>query len=322
MKVLVSGAGGFLGRHTVARLLGNGHSVRAIIRPQSAAPAWSGHVDMFRADLRAHQNLTGAFTDIDVVLHLASATSGGEDAQFLSTVIGTERLLDAMSKSSTRRLILVSSLVVYDWTHAKGVLDENTPLLKKPYGMGAYTIAKAWQERVVSKYAAAYSWDLTILRPGFIWGPEHARIAGMGRHVGRFYVMFGPLTRLPLTHVLNCADCIVKILDSPNVAGETFNVVDNDDIRVWRYVREYVKRADPSGVLIPLPYAFGLGLARLASLTSRLLFGERGRLPSLLTSSRFEAQFKPIRFSNKKLRQKVNWKPPLHFDDCLRATYE
>ncbi len=322
MRVLVSGAGGFLGRHVVDRLLMRGHDVRAIIRPTSTLPAWAGKVEIFRADLRVHDALITAFANIDAVIHLAAATSGSEDTQFTSSVVATERFLDAMAQSFVRRLIHVSSLVVYDWSATKTIMDEETPLLKNIYDMGAYTIAKVWQERVVKRAAGAYSWDLTIMRPGFIWGPEHAEIAGMGRRFGRIYLMFGPFTRLPLSYVANCADCLVTATESPAAIGETFNVIDGDDVRVWRYAREYARRIGPRGVLLPVPYSIGFGIANVAALASKMLFGKKGKLPSILMPRRFESQFKPIRFSNNKLKQRLTWVPPLSFDECLSGTYE
>jgi nucleoside-diphosphate-sugar epimerase len=215
----------------------------------------------------------------------------------------------------------VSSLVVYDWARVKNVMDEDTPLENGIYGMGPYTIAKIWQERIVSRFARMHSWDLTIMRPGFIWGPQNAEIAGMGRHHGRIYLMFGPFTRLPLCHVVNCADCLIAAIKSPAAIGETFNVVDGDDIRVWRYAREYARRSGQGGVLVPVPYRLGLGIACLASFASRALFGKKGKLPSLLTPRRFESQFKPVRFSNRKLKQVLNWKPLLSFDECLDLSF-
>lgn len=322
MRVLVSGAGGFLGRHVVDQLLKHNHEVRAIIRPASPAPKWSGQVDVFTADLRDSDKLVSAFEGIDVVLHLAAGTSGSEDIQFASSVVATERFLEAMAKSSVKRLVHVSSLVVYDWARAKGTLDENTPLLDKPYDMGGYTIAKVWQERVVLRFAKAHSWDVTVMRPGFIWGYQHANIAGMGRKLGRAYVMFGPFTRLPLTHVTNCADCLVAAIERPAAVGEIFNVIDGDDIRVWRYVREYAKRSGQNGFLVPLPYLLGLGMASLALLVSRILFGKKGQLPSLLVPRRFESQFKPVRFSTKMLKEKLQWVPPSNFAVCLSETYQ
>ena len=318
MRVLVSGAGGFLGRQVVWALLQSGHDVRAIVRPASPEPKWPRKVDVFRADLRVNDRLISAFANIEAVIHLAAATSGNEDVQFSSGVVGTERFLEAMAAaSSVKRLIHVSSFVVYDWSSAKSVLTEETALLSSIYDMGGYTIAKVWQERLVRKAAVAHSWDLTVLRPGFIWGPGNAEIAGMGRRFGRVYLMIGPFTRLPLTYVTNCADCLVTALEKPAAIGETFNVVDGDDVRVWRYVREYARCNGQGAILLPVPYLLGALMSHLASRTSRLLFGAKGRLPSLLMPRRFRSQFKPIRFSNRKLREKLAWSPPLSFDQCV-----
>jgi nucleoside-diphosphate-sugar epimerase len=322
MKVLVSGGGGFLGSHVCECLLKRGHSVRAIVRPTSRLPFWQEKVELYRADLRTHDDLSSAFEGIDAVLHLAAATSGNEDVQFASSVVATERFLKAMSLSSVKRLVHVSSLVVYDWSFAKEMLDENTPLLKNPYAMGGYAIAKTWQERIVAKFADHNAWDVTIMRPGFIWGPEHAEIAAMGRHIGKIYVTFGPLTRLPLSHVVNCADCLVTAAEKPAAIGQAFNVVDGDNVRVWRYVLEYARRTDQRGVMIPVPYRLGYGMAWLASSVSRMLFGSRGKLPSLLTVRQYESQFKPTRFSNQKLEKLLGWEPRLNFDQALSLTYD
>lgn len=321
MKVLVSGAGGFLGQAVVDCLLERGHKVRAIIRPSSPRPHWPDTVEVFRADLRIGNNQVSVFDGIDAVLHLAAATSGNEDAQFTSTVIGTERFLEAMANSSVKRLIHVSSLVVYDWSKVKSCMDEDSSLENAPYAMGGYTIAKIWQERVVVRFAKKHSWNVTIVRPGFIWGAGHAQIAGMGRQFGRLYLLFGPFTRLPLSHVINCADCLVTAVENPAASGEIFNVVDGDDIRVWRYAREYARRTGKPGLLIPVPYRLGLGIAQLAALTSWTLFGSKGKLPSLLTPRRFEAQFKPIRFGNRKVKSKLGWTPRLSFDECVDASF-
>jgi nucleoside-diphosphate-sugar epimerase len=321
MKILVSGAGGFLGRLVVERLLRGGYEVRAIIRPASSQPAWSGSVEVCHADLRVPDKLTSVFVGIDAVIHLAAATSGSEEAQFASSVVGTENFLNAMAQSTVKRLIHVSSLVVYDWSRAGAIMDEETVLRRDMYDMGAYTIAKIWQERVVQQFAKVQGWELTIMRPGFVWGPRHAELAGMGRRLGRLYVTFGPFARLPLCYVANCADCLVTALGHPAAIGETFNVIDGDDVRVWRYVREYARRTGRRGFVLPVPYRLGLGVAHLAAAVSRSLFGQRGKLPSILMPRRFESQFKPIRFSNKKLRQRLGWTPPLTFSECLNLTY-
>ena len=208
MKVLVTGSGGFVGRHVVDAAIRRGHAVRAMIRPHSAAPPWPAEVEIIRFDLRAPGDLASSLEGVDTVIHVAAATSGTEEAQFASTVVATENLLSALASSQTKRLVLVSSFVLYDWDGARSVMDENTPTVENFYELGGYTIAKNWQERIVRRFVAGRNLELTILRPGFIWGEGRTEIAGMGRKFGRIFVMFGPFTRLPLIHVVNCADCI------------------------------------------------------------------------------------------------------------------
>jgi UDP-glucose 4-epimerase len=320
MRILVSGAGGFLGQHVVARLLERGHNVRAMVRPGAPIPRWGGDVDVFAADLRVANNLDQAFDKVDGVLHLAAAVTGGEDAQFASTVVATERFLESMAKSSVKRLVHVSSFVVYDWATAKKVLDEETPLAQNIYGMGGYTIAKVWQERLVSRATSQNGWITTIIRPGFIWGPSREDIAGMGRRIGPIHVMFGPFTRLPLCHVVNCADCLSVAIENTAAENMTFNVVDSDHIRVWRYAKAFGRVSGKRAIFVPLPYTAGLMLAKAASFVSRQAYGKEGKLPSLLVPRRFESQFKPLRFSNQRIKRILGWTPPLSFEQCLELS--
>src|SRR5713226_8719931 len=98
MKILVTGANGFIGRHVVAALLARGHQVVALVRPAARVDdlGWPPSLEVFRADLRSSGQLESAFDRVDVLVHLAGAVSGEADAQFAANVVGTERLLAAM----------------------------------------------------------------------------------------------------------------------------------------------------------------------------------------------------------------------------------
>jgi nucleoside-diphosphate-sugar epimerase len=184
MRALVTGANGFLGRHVVEALLARSIEVRAMVRPavRLEGLGWPSSVEIFRADLRTSRELKRAFEGVDVLLHLAAVVSGGEDAQFAGTVAGTERLLDAMATSACRRLVLCSSFSVYDYSSTRRTLDEGSPLHRVPdiYARDGYTISKWWQERVARRFAKEHGWDLTVLRPGFIWGRDHGYLAALG----------------------------------------------------------------------------------------------------------------------------------------------
>jgi nucleoside-diphosphate-sugar epimerase len=321
VKALVTGANGFLGRHVVAALLARGHSVRALVRP--AAPieglGWSPSVEVFRADLRTNR-LDPAFDDVDVLVHLAALVSGGDDLQFAATVVGTERLLTAMSKTSCRRVVLASSFAVYDWSAIRGTLDESSPLEPVPdlYERDGYTIAKSWQERVTRRLVEQHGWDLTVLRPGFIWGRDHGYVAAFGLQVGRVHVVIGPWSYCPLTHVENCADLFALAATDPRAIGQTFNVVDSQGERIWSSLGAYLRGTGERGIRIPVPYRLAFVLVRLAYAT---IFTGGSKLPHILVPCRFESRLKPLRYTNRRAREVLGWHPPLDRGERLSRTY-
>lgn len=322
MRALITGANGFLGRSVVAALVARGIDVRVLVRPAAKLDplGWGSSVDVFRADLRTSQDLSRAFDGIDVLIHLAAVVSGGEDAQFSGTVVATERLLDAMAATKCRHVVLCSSFSVYDYSAAKGKLDESSPLHEQPavYTRDGYTIAKWWQERITRRAAAKFGWDLTVLRPGFIWGRGHGYLPVLGQQFGRHHLVIGPWTRIPMTHVDNCADVFVLAATDPRARGKTFNVVDGPGERVWRYLADYMQGSGERGWRVPVPYGLAISVVRLAHAT---VFRSATKVPSILVPRRFEARLKPLRFENRLLIETLGWKPAFDYRECLARTY-
>lgn len=324
MKVLVTGANGFVGRSVVSALLDRGHSVRAMVRPASddTGLPWRDRVELFRADLRTHSRLESAFEGIDALVHLAAAVIRREEVQFSSTVAGTERLLATMARTPTRRLVLASSFAVYDWSEIGGTLDETSPLEADLYRRDGYAVSKVWQERVTRRLAQDHGWALTVLRPGYVWGRGNEWLAGLGLRLGdRALLVVGPRTQLPLTHVDNCADCFATVIDEQRSVGETYNVVDGYLISNWRYAGLYKRRAGVDALRLPLPYVLGREMARALSTSLRWITGREPRLPSILLPCRYEARFKPLRYTNAKLAHQLGWHPPYSLEECLELTY-
>ncbi len=322
MKALVTGANGFLGRHVVHALAARGHEVRALVRPVARVDGagWPPSVEIFRADLRSARNLEEAFQGVDVLVHLAASVTGGDDAQFASTVVGTERILDAMARTSCRRIVLASSFAVYDRSRFRGLLDERSPLMEAPglYESDGYSIAKAWQERVTRRRAQQHGWDLTVLRPGFIWGRGHAELAALGIPLGSVQVVIGPLTRMPMTHVENCADLFAVAATDARARGETFNVVDDEGERIWSFLGTYLERTGTRRVRIPVPYVL---LYWIVSAAFATVFRRNLKLPHILVPCRFQARLKPFRFTNARAREVLGWQPPLGYAECLDRTF-
>lgn len=323
MKVLVTGAGGFLGREVVAALAAEGHEVRALVRPSAdvARLGWGHKVETVRADLRGGSELAPLLQGVEAVVHLAAQMSGDDFSIFSGTVLGTERLLAAMASSSVRRLILCSSFSVYDWRRIRGRVEDDSKLPTDIWPSGAYAAAKLWQERLARRQAKQQGWELTVLRPGFVWGAGNDEPACIGPRLGRWQLVFGPLRELPLTHVRNCADAFRAVLAKNGAVGGTFNVVDGQRVSAARYARALNQGTGRKRWNVWVPGWTARGFVWFANRCARVVFGRRYRLPSLFTPIRFDLRFKPVRVASTGLRMLIDWLAPHSFEESTRATW-
>jgi 2-alkyl-3-oxoalkanoate reductase len=314
MKVLITGASGFLGTQVVRELSARGHEVRALVRPHADVTSrhWADTVEVVRGDLRdtSRQTIGDMLAGIDVLVHLAAVVHGAEDERFRGTVLSTERLLEALVDVPVRRVVLASSYSVYDWGKARRTLVETTPLATNLDERDAYTAAKVWQERLIRAAQAAQGWELCVLRPGFI-SDGTDWIFGAGVRARALTLLVGPRRHLPITTLRNCADCFATAVESPRAAGQTYNVVDGPGPRAWSYARWHHRRFNTKAVLVPVPYVPALLTVKLVAATVRRLSRwPQPRLPSLFVPARFVARFKPLRHSNGKLQRQLGWLPP------------
>jgi UDP-glucose 4-epimerase len=201
------------------------------------------------------------------------------------------------------------------------VLDEQTPTAADVCKAGGYAMAKLWQETLARRLEKEIDVKLTVLRPGFIWGRGHEDLACLGQRFGKRYVVFGGLRGLALTHVDNCADCFGVALDHPDSVGHTFNVVDDDSVTAWNYTGHLLHRGDKPGSRVFMPSWLARLTVWCVNLGSELIFGERGKLPSIFVPCRYRLRFLPMRFSNQKLRDVIGWAAPQDYTTCLERTY-
>src|SRR5439155_2540168 len=126
MKILVTGAFGNIGRHTVPLLLARGHQVRALSERGSAADlkaatAWRGAVEVFTGDVRDAARMAAAVDGVDVVIHLAFVIPPRcleePEASRAVNVGGTRNLIDAAKRAARPpRLLFASTLDVFGHT--------------------------------------------------------------------------------------------------------------------------------------------------------------------------------------------------------------
>lgn len=317
MKVLVTGAGGFLGRHVVAAAVRRGHQVRALLRPAArVVPAsWHEHpaVEVVRGDLRSRQGLEDLLPGVAGVIHLAAAKTGDLYEQFGGTVLATENLLGAMVESGIERLVLTGSFSVYEYLRLRSwsTLDESSPMAVDPFVRDEYCQTKLAQERLVLEWAAPESRRCVILRPGVLFGKDNLWTARLGMQCGaRWWLRTGAFAPLPLTYVENCAEAHVLAVEYNGAKNPLIlNVVDDDPPSQRAYLKELQTHMTPRPRVIPVPWTVMRSLARLAWLCNRLFFQGTAKVPGLLVPSRLHARCKPLRYPNTAIKTALGWQP-------------
>lgn len=306
MRVLVTGATGFLGRAVVASALAAGHDVLAVRRPASSTPSADppGRLTWLSADLREAGNLSGLLREVEAVIHCAAAPSGDLSTQLAGTVVATENLLAALPPE-LQRFVHVSSFSVYDFDNPPflGLLSENTLLEVRPLRRDAYTQTKLIQERLVRDFAASGHVPLIVARPGAIYGPGKNWGYGSSLALGRFDLIFAPGARMRLIHVDNCANALVAALSAPLEGELIVNLVDAEQPSHWRFHRLAGRAGAPVGVGVPVPYMLVLGLGVAARLTSRLFFKGKARLPEMLDLPRQRVRWRSLRYARERAQE-------------------
>lgn len=317
MKVLVTGAGGFLGRAVVNAATAAGHDVLALVRATSTAFEGKSGVTVLRGDLRQNGSWRDGVGDVDAVIHLV-ATTGDLPTQFAGTVQATENLIEALPLSRLKRFVHISSFSVYDLGGIRGVLDETSPLEARPRERDAYTLTKMWQEQLVVDRCAAAGVPYVIIRPGAIYGPGKTWNFGRAMTMGKTGFVFAPWSTMRLTHVDNCADAIVKAVTADAAVGEVVNIVDDDVPSFGRFHSLCKASGAPVGRRVSLPWWSVAATGWAVKGVDSLLFKGNAKLPEFLALRRQRAQWKNMRYSNAKAKRVLGWSPRISIADGVR----
>ncbi|MGD1897211.1 MAG: NAD-dependent epimerase/dehydratase family protein [Phormidesmis sp.] len=316
MKLLVTGASGFLGKYVVAAALRRGHQVKAVVRPATdvSAIAWASHsqVELVRFDLRRPAGIAEGIVGTDAVLHLAAAKAGDFYAQFGGTVLATENLMAAMTTANIKRLVAISTFSVYDYINMRSgtLLNESSPLVTEPAYRDEYAQTKLLQENLVRDFERRQGGLVTVLRPGVIYGKDNLWTARLGASLGEAsWLRIGAYSRLPLSYVENCADAIVLAAEQEAAIGQTINVLDDNPPTQRQYARALLAQVPNPPKFVPVNWTVMRAIGNLAWAVNMQLLGGNAKLPGVLVPARLHARFKSLRYSNQKLKQCLGWKP-------------
>jgi len=249
-KILITGAGGFIGSHLTERLLDSGATVTAFVRYTSTGTA--GFLDHLEADKRRKLNLI--FGDIrdrddgrravagqDIVIHLAAQIaipySYIAPADFVSVnVNGTLNILSAARDLEVKRVIQLSTSEVYGSAQYVPI-DEKHPLTAQ----SPYAASKIAADKLAESFFRSFGLPVVIVRPFNTYGPRQSPRAFIPTIIlqalrGRIIKLGNIDTRRDLNFVGDTAGALAKIAVSPRGVGGQFNIASGKDFTIAEVV--------------------------------------------------------------------------------------
>jgi nucleoside-diphosphate-sugar epimerase len=262
-RVLVTGAGGFVGAALVPELTRRGMLVRAMTRAPEAISSSHAVEVVSVPDLRDPPNWAPLLAGIDSVVHLAGIAHVGYkiDAEVYDRVnhVATAELAERCAHAGVKRLVFLSSVLAQSGPAADHRLTESDP----PRPTGNYGRSKLAAEEAIRAGGAAW----TILRPVLVYGPGSK---GNFATLARLAALPVPLPFSSFTNhrsilgVKNLIEAICFVLAEPATAGETYLVSDPSPATVGEIITALRSGLGRAAMLFPLPPAWFAAALKVA----------------------------------------------------------
>ena len=306
MKVLVTGATGFIGQHVVRWLIAENIAVRALIRRDTGASALHERgVEIAHGDLQDPQTLHGIATGMDAVVHTAGLVGSGRGSnqEYMATnVEGTRAILAEAKRADVGRFVHISTVGVYGLGALQRDVQETQPL--KPAG-SAYVKSKAISEELV----LASGLPAVILRPYWVTGGgDRFLIPQVGSllRANRFTFIGNGQQQWSIGAVENFGDAVAICAVHPKAPGNIYHV--NDGVAPLREIVAIIAEA------LGLPQPARQTALVTTLLKNYLLYHSAPRY----TVDLLFGLWKNATFSTDKIRQDLGWKPRIPWQGSLR----
>jgi NAD dependent epimerase/dehydratase len=306
-KVLVTGAGGFIGSHLVETLARRGAKVRALVRYnsrgtfgwlQDIASNLSGTINIVQGDLRDADAVLRAVEGCEVVFHLGAMISipysyVNPTEVVVVNVNGTLNVLNACRQAGIVRLVHTSTSEIYGSAQYVPI-DEKHPV----HGQSPYSASKIAADKLAESYHRAFDLPVVTVRPFNTYGPRQSARAliptVMVQLLSGSKIKLGLLTPTrDFTFVTDTVEGMIRAAECSEAAGREINLGSGREISVGDLVSLIVHISGKHIEVEQQP--------------------ERVRPP--------KSEVDRLLSNNSQARELLGWQPRVGFEDGMRETY-
>ncbi len=304
-KVLVTGAGGFIGSHLVEELVKKGADVRCFLKYNSRGGLGNltnipkevfNKLEIVRGDLRDAESIKKAMEGCEIIFHVAALISipysyENSRGYFETNTMGTLNLLEAAKDNKgVKKMVITSSSEVYG-TALYSPIDEKHPL----QAQSPYAASKIGADKAVESYVKSFNLPVAIIRPFNAYGPRQSMRAVIPtiiyQALTKGKIKLGSLDpRRDFTYAKDIAKGYIKIAESKKSVGEVINIGSGKTISVGDLVEKI-------GLI--------LGKKLIVEIDKEKVRPKKSEVGLLFCD-------------NSKAKKLVNWKPSVQFDKGLK----
>jgi nucleoside-diphosphate-sugar epimerase len=319
MEILITGGNGLLGRYLVDALIDRGDTVRVLAMPAEDT-SWleDRGVGVYRGDICRPETLIPSMQGVEAVFHLAAMMGLWRPMKdyWAVNVTGTENVCRTALREGVRRLVHISSSIVYGLALGRPA-DESFPLA--PF-QDPYPVTKAEADKLVQRLITQENLPAVIIRPDQFFGPgdrlHFGHIADRLR-TGKCIVVGSGDNALPLVYITDVIRALLLALDSDRAVGQAYNITTDRPVTQRQFVDSIAREigARPPRARIPYPVLYGAGyIAERVAMVS----GSRFRPPT----TRFGVAFlgKDSRCAIDKARRELGYDPQVDLHEGVRRT--
>ena len=305
VRVLITGADGFVGQHLCSYLAGCGFDVRAAVRQLRAKPPHA--VDVAETgDLAQFNGWAKILRDVDAVVHLVARTH--MTGEYGKAALGkyravnvdvTRRLVREAISHGVQRFVFLSSIKAVGESSDRGMGEEDPCVPLDSYG-----VTKFEAEREIVRCCRQTDCRYTILRPPLVYGPgvrgNFLRLMGLVRRGIPLPVVNN---RRSVIHVQNLVEAIGCCLSSPASRDQLFHVADSDPVSVSDMLRSMARGLGCPPRFVQLP--------RIVVKAGGHLLGRRAEANRIAGS---------LILSTSKIAHRLGWHPSVSTSDGIVST--
>jgi predicted dehydrogenase/nucleoside-diphosphate-sugar epimerase len=321
-KVLVTGASGYLGGYLASALGRVGAEVTSLVRdPNAVSTELESNSRIVYGDLRDQSAIEAAMDGADLVFHCAAITTNKIPWRLHEEVniSGSELIFRQALKANVRRLIHVSSVMIYGMRPlpSKVPFVESDPYPQRPDKWAYYMRSKIEAEKRAMEYWESEHLPIAIMRLGILYGPEGGplpatplvRFGGLGITIG--------LGRnfMPYTYMDNAIDALLLAALSPEAEGQAFNIVDEPPITRRKALVDISRLSGERIFLLPVPALLFSGMASFLEVQRAIQGAEK---PPAISRHLIRGACRNIRYDTLKARRHLCWQPEVPFEEGVR----